>query len=724
MKTWQAEMACLHSADVLAGEARGVTSPLLQRARRFSFSRHTTAISHATTTNSGCHRARNVRSIHTNSWDPKNTNNYTQLSADIDRFTWENEDHLVIFGPDNGGPIRPGSNAKNVLVVNATQQAPNQNTFRSGVTQFTLDGRRKPDVMAPGGPITSADGGTVCGTRTSGGTSFAAPSVAGGAAMVRQYFTEGWYPTGTAQPHHRFTPTGNLLKATIANATVDVTNIAGYPGVDGTGEGWGRVLLDDGLFFAGDTRNLTVWDVRKASGIFSGESRTHTFSVESAAEPLRVTLVWSEPNAPANTTAGPADAVGSLTINDLDLTVTAPDGVTSYAGNDINTATGESIANGGTADGLNVLEQVALANPAVGTYTVTVEEGANGIAQGPSGYALVVTADLPDPPVPTGAQNTLIVRAAISDVMSGALPGETTVTNIVTSAADYIDEVSYGTATLNPSYATVTLPQPSSFYYHPSRNVLVEMTEDTVAELMDADPNIFDQGTATPADDIDRMVIVLNDPGFTGDWATTGPWPYELPNGLTRRISVSVQSIYNDPNPRFTHGLGHHFGLVDLYAHPNVVFAQPHVDTWDHMAYPFFNTGFMAWSKQRAEWITTHGSSIEYIPRPSAGSPVNQTIGINFLSSPSANRKAIAIGLTEGATTIEDEDVFYFIEARTNSAGSVDDSLPEEGVLLYYVNEGVPQGEGPVRIIDEVIGTPRSMTQRSRSATPRPRQRI
>jgi len=116
--------------------------------------------------------------IHTNSWDPKNTNNYTQVSADADQYTWDNEDHLIIFGPDNAGPIRPGSNAKNVFVVNATLQSPNQNNFRSGVTQFTQDGRRKPDIMAPGGPVNSADGGTACGLRTTGGTSFAAPAVA------------------------------------------------------------------------------------------------------------------------------------------------------------------------------------------------------------------------------------------------------------------------------------------------------------------------------------------------------------------------------------------------------------------------------------------------------------------------------------------------------------------------------------------------------------------
>ena len=52
------------------------------------------------------------------------------------------------------------------------------------------------------------------------------------------------------------------------------------------------------------------------------------------------------------------------------------------------------------------------------------------------------------------------------------------------------------------------------------------------------------------------------------DWATTGHYPYSLPVG-TRRLSVSVQGPSNT-TPQFTHGLLHQFGLVDLYAYPNV----------------------------------------------------------------------------------------------------------------------------------------------------------
>ena len=197
--------------------------------------------------------------IHTNSWDDKSTSAYTQLSVDLDNFTWENEDDLVIIGPDNYGTVRPPDSSKNALVVNATRQSPNQNSISSGIAQFSLDGRRKPDLMAPGENIVSAADGTACGTRVDSGTSFAAPAVAGAAALVRQYYTEGWYPTGTRQPHHAFIPSGALLKATLFNATVDMTGMVGYPGTAATGEGWGRLLLENALYFQGDARNQWSW---------------------------------------------------------------------------------------------------------------------------------------------------------------------------------------------------------------------------------------------------------------------------------------------------------------------------------------------------------------------------------------------------------------------------------------------------------------------------------
>jgi M6 family metalloprotease-like protein len=650
--------------------------------------------------------------IFSNSWGDDGTTDYTTWCEDIDHFMWANEDDLVILAVTNENTLRSPENAKNVLAVGATEQANNQNTVGSGGVGPTNDGRRKPDIFAPGCNINSSEAQTACNVWNAPsppfvdvcGCSWACPAIAGAAAIVRQYYTEGWYPSGTKQPHNAFIPSGALIKATLLNGTVDMnsTPAAGagnrYPSNE---EGWGRLLLENSLYFDGDPINSTVWDVRHVNGLYSGESDNYHFTVATNTQPLKITLAWNEPPA----SAGSASPV----INDLDLEVIGPDNVTTYQGNDINTNTGESNPNGGVIDDLNNVEMVILDTPPVGTYTLIVDEGATGINQGPQGYALVATADTEDPPVPTGDQNTLVVRVGMTGIpgVSGAAePPLTLVQNIMTDVTQYFDDVSYGTVSIDPVYPNpVTLDHDRSYYFHPSRNLLIEMTEEVIDKLITADPDVFDRGTAATADDIDRMVIVLNDPNFIGDWATTGPWPYDLPGGLTRRISVSVQSVHNDPERRFAHGLGHHFGLVDLYAHPNVIFAQPHVDEWDLMAMPLQRCGFMTWSKERAAWITTHGSSIEYIPRPGAGASYNNTLGINFLSSTNQDRKTIAIGLTEGAANLEDEDVFYYVEARTNTTGDADNVLPEEGVLLYYVNENIRQGEGPVRIIDDDLGT-------------------
>jgi hypothetical protein len=326
--------------------------------------------------------------IHTNSWGDGAHSAYTQLTADLDHFTFDHETDLVIVAGDNGGDQFTPENAKNALVVNATRQHPNQGDFFRGVKKFTQDGRRLPTVMAPGENIHSADDGTPCGITVFGGASAAAPAVAGAAALVRQYFMEGWYPTGTLTTAHSLVPTGALLKATLINATVDATGIPGYPGAPTSGEGWGRILLEEALFFEGQQRRTIVKDVPRLRGLVTGQSATHRVDVVSSAEPLKVTLVWTEPPA----------AAGSATpvINNLDLKVTAPGGAQTFLGNNFDLATGVSIP-GGTADALNNVEIVLVAAPATGRWTITVTATAVPLAIPGQGYALVVSGDVRQP---------------------------------------------------------------------------------------------------------------------------------------------------------------------------------------------------------------------------------------------------------------------------------------------------------------------------------------
>ena len=65
----------------------------------------------------------------------------------------------------------------------------------------------------------------------------ACPAAAGAGVLVRQYFMDGFYPTGAANPSDSRTPSGALIKAVLVNSSTDMTGIAGYPSVR---EGWGR----------------------------------------------------------------------------------------------------------------------------------------------------------------------------------------------------------------------------------------------------------------------------------------------------------------------------------------------------------------------------------------------------------------------------------------------------------------------------------------------------
>ena len=327
--------------------------------------------------------------IHTNSWGGQD-NEYDSYAEDIDDFMWNNPEFLVLFAMGNAGPnsgtMGYPSTAKNCVSVGGTQQAATQdNMYNSSSRGPTYDGRRKPTVCAPadgasGGPpdIWSVDNDAAssptCAVVGSGwnGTSMATPAVAGCAALVRQYFMEGFFPTGSTVPADGFTPSAALVKSVLVASGVDMTGVSGYPNDN---EGWGRVLLENALYFVGDTRGLDHRDV--TSGITTGNTNSYQFNVDSS-HPARFVLVWTDPS--KSPPASPA------LVNNLNLRVTEPGGGISYWGNNFS---GGQSATGGSADGLNVVEVVHRNSPTAGNWTVEVI--GQSVPTGPQPYAVTVT---------------------------------------------------------------------------------------------------------------------------------------------------------------------------------------------------------------------------------------------------------------------------------------------------------------------------------------------
>lgn len=639
--------------------------------------------------------------VHTNSWHNSawrfsGTAQYDQTAFDADNFLWFNEDHIILGSAGNNGEElgAPGT-AKNAICVGAAQSDPNEVNFADGNSAPTPDARRKPDMFAVGCNINSAMIATACGTgpRNTCATSYSTPAMAGAITLVRQYYQDGFYPSGTRFPSHGFTPTGALLKATLLNSTVDMTGVTGYPSNQ---EGWGVILMDNALFFEGDARNTRVWDVRHANGLFNGETHTYAVNIASNAQSLKISLAYTD--AP-----GTVDSDANVLTNDLDLVVTAPDGTSVYQGNVF--ASLQS-ATGGSADNNNNVEMILRNVPQTGVYTISVIGTSVTVGQPGQGYALVASGDFVDPPIPSGEQNTLVVRLFES---GGFAADFTSVTDRINAANTYITEVSYDQTSINPIYfptdGSIELDLSYNQYYLPNQNPLIEMTEEVVQKIIALDPSVFNRGNADPSDDIDRLVLVINSATFTQEWATTGPWPYDLPTGLDRPISVSVNAIQNEAQ-LFSHNLCNQLGIWDLHAHQGVVFDAPHVDGWDLMAKPLGEVGLTAWSKERVDWLTDHGDGIIFIPRPGVGVTTNRTESINFITEPAANNKVIAIGRSPGVASLANELVYFMIEARDNTGGNIDDGVPEQGVIIYRVDETIPQGLGPVRIVDTDLSTP------------------
>ncbi|MFO7618657.1 MAG: S8 family serine peptidase [Thermoplasmata archaeon] len=365
--------------------------------------------------------------VHSNSWG--GGYGYMSEAAQSDRFIWDHEDFVVCFAAGNDGAaytIGSQAESKNMITVGASSSGTTMASFSSRGP--AVDGRIKPDILQNGVGIDSVDGG---GTYQSmQGTSMATPGTAGCSLLVRQYYEEGWYPTGTKFAANGFNPSAALVKATLINGATDI--LGTRPDVN---QGWGQIHLDNSLFFEGDARKSFVYD--NEQGLVTGDYIDIALGVDTAG-PFSVSLVYTD--YPGSPTAS------KQLVNDLNLLVTGPSAVM-WKGNNFLAGYSRATTLSNIDDNTNNVEGVRLASAGVGVYVIRVS--ANNIAYGPQNFALVVSGGLTEgygkvfmdrtvyddsDTITLSVEDLNSPAPSVNVVVSSAITGDTETVNILDTA--------------------------------------------------------------------------------------------------------------------------------------------------------------------------------------------------------------------------------------------------------------------------------------------------
>ena len=303
------------------------------------------------------------------SWGRSYGGQYTSFCRDYDtllRTTYSNVLFVVSGGNTGMGGIKSSiqnpADCKNALAVGATLSYGNDiRSKEKGIDYLadyssrgpSADGRIKPDIVGPGhfilapnadpSSFAECDGSSTPnvqyslssgnGVKFVSGTSMSSPVIAGAAAIVRQYFEEGWCSSrwccGSKACGDSINPSGSLLKAILMNGAQPLTGgVQQVP--DGSvladelseydnSQGFGRLNLLNSLPLSGEN-NLELIAINDKL-IQNGAEHEYFVSVDASSgcnSDLRVTLAWYDP----------AGSIGctNCVMNDVDLRMEEVDG--------------------------------------------------------------------------------------------------------------------------------------------------------------------------------------------------------------------------------------------------------------------------------------------------------------------------------------------------------------------------------------------------------------
>jgi len=268
-------------------------------------------------------------------------------------------------GWDNGGfdTITTVGVAKNIMTVGAVYDAVSagvRDLNEAAMTSFsgwgpTDDGRIKPDIVTNGIALYSPIAASNSSYDTYSGTSMAAPSAAGAAMLLTQYYSDLFI--------------GQVMRAsTIKALIIHTADDLGNPGPDYK-FGWGLLNAKEAADQIADHNNYP--DENKiVEGLLDDVNTTATYNFEcGTGGPIKATLCWTDPPATGLTNL---DDPSPRLVNDLDLRIIDPNSSTTYYPFVLNPSSPNSPATTGD-NTLDNVEQVLIASPNLpGNYTAQI----------------------------------------------------------------------------------------------------------------------------------------------------------------------------------------------------------------------------------------------------------------------------------------------------------------------------------------------------------------